>query len=211
MTTFLQLVVVGFSTGSVFAVVGMSLVLIYRTTGIVNFAQGMFAVLGGLLTFRLHDGGLPLWAASVAAVLLSGVAASFLAVVAFGFRRRTTSLASLIITLGASFVAEALLLLWLGDIPRSYPGVSAHAWDLGGVLVQPQYVLIAGVALAAALGLTVVPAADDRRAGARRVLRLAPRRRARGAERPLDRGGRVRVRRRRSRPSRARCSRRATR
>ena len=52
MTTFLQLVVVGLSTGSVFAVVGMTLVLVYRTTGIVNFAQGMFAVLGALVTFR---------------------------------------------------------------------------------------------------------------------------------------------------------------
>ena len=41
MTEFLQLVVVGFSTGSAFALVGMSLVLVYRTTGIVNFAQGL--------------------------------------------------------------------------------------------------------------------------------------------------------------------------
>src|SRR4029453_10731481 len=60
MTTFLQLIVVGLSTGSVFAVVGMSLVLIYRTTGIVNFAQGIFAVLGALLTFRF-DEWLPVW------------------------------------------------------------------------------------------------------------------------------------------------------
>ncbi len=52
-TTFFQLVVVGISTGSVFAIVGMSLVLVYRATGIVNFAQGVFAVLGGLLTYSL--------------------------------------------------------------------------------------------------------------------------------------------------------------
>ena len=45
-TTFFQLVVVGLSTGSVFAIVGMSLVLVYRATGIVNFAQGVFAVAG---------------------------------------------------------------------------------------------------------------------------------------------------------------------
>jgi branched-chain amino acid transport system permease protein len=154
MTTFLQLVVVGFSTGSVFAVVGMSLVVVYRTTGIVNFAQGVFAVLGALLTFRLHD-WLPLWLAGAVAVGLAAVAGSVLAVVAFGFRRRTTPLASLIITLGVSFVAEALLLLWFGDVPHSYGGISAHAWNLGGVLVQPQYVLIAAVALAAAVGLTV--------------------------------------------------------
>jgi len=153
MTQFLQLLVVGLSTGSVFAVVGMSIVLIYRTTGIVNFAQGVFTVLGALLTFRLHEAALPLWLAGAFAVALAGVAGSVLAVVAFGFRRSTTPLASLIITLGASFVAEALLLLWLGDIPRSYGGISDHAWDIGGVLVQPQYVLIAAVALAAAAGL----------------------------------------------------------
>jgi branched-chain amino acid transport system permease protein len=153
-TTFLQLVVVGFSTGSVFAAVGMALVLVYRTTGIVNFAQGNFAVLGALLTFKLND-WLPLWVAGAAAVALAAVAGSALGVVAFGFRRRTTPLASLIITLGASFVAEALLLLGFGDVPHSYPGISAHAWDVGGVLVEPQYVLIAGVALAAAAGLTV--------------------------------------------------------
>ena len=50
-TTFFQLVVVGISTGSVFALVGIALVLVYRTTGIVNFAQGVFAVIGGLLSF----------------------------------------------------------------------------------------------------------------------------------------------------------------
>jgi branched-chain amino acid transport system permease protein len=153
-TTFLQLVVVGLSTGSVFAAVGMSLVLVYRTTGIVNFAQGVFAVLGALLTFRLHD-ALPLWLAGAAAVGVAAVAGSVLAVVSLGFRGRTTPLASLIVTLGVSFVAEAVLLLGFGDIPRSYPGISAHAWNLGGVLVQPQYVLIAAVALVAAVGLTL--------------------------------------------------------
>ena len=55
MTEFLQLLVVGLSTGSAFALVGMSLVLVYRTTGIVNFAQGVFAVIGGLFTFQLSD------------------------------------------------------------------------------------------------------------------------------------------------------------
>ena len=51
----MQLVVVGLSTGSAFALVGIGLVLVYRTTGIVNFAQGVFAVIGGLVTFRLAD------------------------------------------------------------------------------------------------------------------------------------------------------------
>ena len=154
MTTFLQLITVGLSTGSVFAVVGVSLVLIYRTTGIVNFAQGIFAVLGALLTFQF-DQWLPLWLAGAVAIFLAAVAGSLLAVLAFGFSRRTTALASLIITLGASFIAEAALLLAFGDIPRSYPGITDHAWNIENVLVQPQYVLIAAVALLAAIGLTL--------------------------------------------------------
>ena len=153
MTTFLQLVVIGLSTGSAFALVGMSLVLVYRTTGIVNFAQGVFAVMGGLFTFQLSD-DMPL-ALALVSILIAAFAASILAVVAVGFRRRTTSLASTIITLGAAFLAQALLLLKFGDIPRSYPGISDRAWNVGGVLIQPQYVLIAGVALLAAIALTL--------------------------------------------------------
>jgi branched-chain amino acid transport system permease protein len=154
MIEFLQLVVVGLSTGSAFALVGMSLVLVYRTTGIVNFAQGVFAVLGGLFTFKFSD-DLPLVLAMVVAIVIAAVVSSALAVVAVGFRDRTTALASTIITLGAAFLAQALLLLEFGDIPRSYPGVSDRAWDVGGVLIQPQYVLIAGVALLGAAALTL--------------------------------------------------------
>ena len=88
-------------------------------------------------------------------VLLAAFLSSIVAVVAVGFRDRTTSLASTIITLGVAFLAQALLLLEFGDIPRSYPGISDRAWDIGGVLVQPQYVLIAGVAILCAVALTL--------------------------------------------------------
>jgi branched-chain amino acid transport system permease protein len=153
-STFLQLVVVGISTGSVFAIVGMSLVLVFRTTGIVNFAQGVFAVLGGLLTYGLGK-HLPLALAAVLATLLTAFLATIVAVVSVGIRGRTTLLASLIITVGIALVAEAILLAAFGEVPRSYSGVSDRAWDIGGVLVQPQYVLMAIVALLAAVGLTL--------------------------------------------------------
>ncbi len=154
MTTFFQLVVVGISTGSVFAIVGMSLVLVFRATGIVNFAQGVFAVLGGLLTYSLGQ-HMPLVVAAVLATVVSAVAATIVAVVAVGFRGRTTPLASLIITVGIALLAEAILLTSFGEIPRSYSAVSDHAWDVGGVLVQPQYAVLTAVALGAAVGLTL--------------------------------------------------------
>jgi len=137
----------------VFAIVGMSLVLVYRSTGIVNFAQGVFAVLGGLLTYEL-GGHMSLVLAAVLATLISAVAATVVAVVAVGFRGRTTPLASLIITVGIALLAEAVLLAAFGEVPRSYSAVSDRAWDIGGVLVQPQYAVLAAVALGSAVGLT---------------------------------------------------------
>jgi branched-chain amino acid transport system permease protein len=174
LTEFLQLVVVGLSTGSAFALVGIGMVLIYRTTGIVNFAQGSFAVLGGLFMVGLVDDvhGIVAGAITVLLVALVGGAVGFVAV---GFRSRTTPLASLIITLGLALGISSLTLLAFGDRPHTYPTIFERAWSIGGVLVQPQYVFVAGVTVLAATLLTLglqrtiagqalVACADSRRA-----------------------------------------------
>ena len=174
MTEFLQLVVVGVSTGSAFALVGIGMVLIFRTTGIVNFAQGSFAVLGGLFMVELVDDMHGLLAGFVSVVVVAFVG-SLVGFVAVGFRRRTTPLASLIITLGIALLIASLSLLAFGDRPHTYPTIFERAWDIEGVFVQPQYVLVAGVTLLAALLLTLglqrtiagqalVACADSRRA-----------------------------------------------
>ena len=145
--------VVGVSTGSLFAIVGMSLVLIFKATGIVNFAQGVFAVLGGLLTYGLGK-HMSLALAAVLATVITALIATIVAVVAVGVRGRTTPLASLVITVGIALFAEAVLLAAFGEVPRSYSAVSDRAWDVAGVLIQPQYAVLTVVALGAAVGLT---------------------------------------------------------
>ena len=156
MTEFTQLVVIGLSTGSAFALVGVSFALIYRTTNIVNFAQGSFAVLGGQFTVWLVDREWPTAAAAIVAVLLVTAVGALVGLVAVGIRGLTTPLASLVITLGVAFVAQALQLLAFGDRPHTYPAISERAWTVQGVVVQPQYVLIAGVTVVATLLLTLV-------------------------------------------------------
>ena len=137
----LQLVVVGISTGSVFAIVGMSLVLIYRATGIVNFAQGVFAVLGGLLTYSLGE-HMPLFFAAVLATLVTALIATLVAVVAVGVRGRTTPLASLIVTVGIAAAHPATLTVGidhaLRKVLRCYYSVhdsqlrspKLHSWNM---------------------------------------------------------------------------------
>jgi branched-chain amino acid transport system permease protein len=171
---FLQLVVVGISTGSAFALVGIGMVLIYRTTNIVNFAQGAFAVMGGLFMAGLVD-DLPRGVAATITVLLVAVIGAAMGFVAVGFRGRTTSLASLIITLGLALLVSSINLLGFGDRPHTFATFFDRAWDVGGVLIQPQYAIVAGVTALAALLLTLglqrtiagqalVACADSRRA-----------------------------------------------
>ncbi len=174
MTKFIQLVVVGVSIGSAFGLVGIGMVLIFRTTSIVNFAQGAFAVLGGLFMVSLVDDVHGLVAGTVA-VILTALIGGVMGMVAVGFRNRTTALASLIITLGLALLVSSLNLLAFGDRPHTYPTIFERAWNIGGVFVQPQYAILVGVTLVAAFGLTVglqrtiagqalVACADSRRA-----------------------------------------------
>ena len=156
MTEFIQLVVIGLSTGSAFALVGISFALIYRTTNIVNFAQGAFAVLGGQFTVWLVDKEWPTAAAAIVAVLLVTAVGALIGLLAVGIRGLTTPLASLVITLGVAFVIQALQLLAFGDRPHTYPSVSGRVWTVQDVVVQPQYVLIAAVTVVATLLLTLV-------------------------------------------------------
>jgi branched-chain amino acid transport system permease protein len=155
-TEFVQLVVIGLSTGSAFALVGISFALIYRTTTIVNFAQGAFAVLGGQFTVWLVGKEWPTAAAAIIAVLLVTAVGALVGLIAVGIRGLTTPLASLVITLGVAFVLQALQLLAFGDRPHTYPAISERVWTVQGVVVQPQYVLIAAVTVAATLLLTLL-------------------------------------------------------
>ncbi|MGH2927539.1 MAG: branched-chain amino acid ABC transporter permease [Solirubrobacteraceae bacterium] len=152
MTTFIQLVVSGIGAGAAYSLVGIGMVLVFRTTGIINFAQGAFAVIGGLVTAQLA-GQMPVALAALIAVAISiavGVAMGFVSV---GRRGITTPLASLIITIGLAFLAEAVELIVFGDNPLTFPAIGQRAWHVGGILVEPQYALTFGLAVAFAVAL----------------------------------------------------------
>ncbi|MEK7838877.1 MAG: branched-chain amino acid ABC transporter permease, partial [candidate division NC10 bacterium] len=71
----LQLSLSGLATGSIYALIALGFVTIYNVTGIINFAQGEFAMLGPMVLISLGPLGLPLplgVAVAVAAVTLTG-------------------------------------------------------------------------------------------------------------------------------------------
>lgn len=72
MGTFIQLVIDGLSTGSIYAALALAIVLVNQATGLINFAQGGMAVLSAYIAWQLTQWGIPL----ILAILIS-IAASF--------------------------------------------------------------------------------------------------------------------------------------
>jgi branched-chain amino acid transport system permease protein len=73
MGKFVQLVVDGLSTGSVYAALALAIVLVHQATGLINFAQGGMAVLSAYVVWWLTNQGLPLLAAILVAIVFSVV------------------------------------------------------------------------------------------------------------------------------------------
>jgi len=71
MDRFVQLVVDGIAIGSVYGALALALVLIFRSTGIVNFAQGEMAMFSTFIAWGLVQGGVPLGLALVATLAIS--------------------------------------------------------------------------------------------------------------------------------------------
>ena len=63
-TQLAQQIVIGLSSGGVWATLAVALVLIYRSTGVVNFAQGEMAMFSTFIAWSLVHHGLSYWAPS---------------------------------------------------------------------------------------------------------------------------------------------------
>ena len=63
----LQFLVTGLATGSVYALVGLGIVLVHQVTGIINFAQGEFVMVAALTFAMLNEKGLGLVPAALSA------------------------------------------------------------------------------------------------------------------------------------------------
>jgi len=146
----LQLLFTGIGVGSIYALVALGFVLIYRATNVVNFAQGDFAMLGAFSMVVLAiDFGLPYWLSiilTLIALLLFG--AIFNLAVYYPLRNRSF-LPVIISTIGASILLENGVLAAYGPRPQSLPTVfSGQGITIGDVFLDSQYLLIIGLTAA---------------------------------------------------------------
>ena len=143
----LQLLFTGLGVGSIYALVALGFVLIYRATNVVNFAQGDFAMLGAFsMVVLCVDLELPYWLGiliTLAAMLAFG--ALFNSAVYYPLRNRGFQ-PVIISTIGASILLENGVLAAYGPRPQTLPGfLSFPGFSVGLIFFDSQYLLILGV------------------------------------------------------------------
>src|ERR1041385_4324105 len=108
MAEFLQFAFAGLTTGAVYALVALGFTLIYNSSGIINFAQGEFVMLGGMVTVFAALAGVPLfWAALLAIVVTSAIGVA-LHRCAIEPARGASPVVLIMITIGASIFLQGL-------------------------------------------------------------------------------------------------------
>lgn len=159
MQTFVALAFSAAAYGAVLALAALGFLVLYKATGVVNFAHGDLITLGGYIAlwFVVDVGTSSTVVAYLAAVLTMFVIGVILERIAYAPLRRRPHLTVLIATLAAALVIRAAISLWQGSTPQRLPS-PADQWTvtIAGASIAGQRLLIlgvAGVAVAAVLWL----------------------------------------------------------
>ncbi|GFO63301.1 branched-chain amino acid ABC transporter permease [Geomonas paludis] len=149
-----QFVISGLATGSIYALIGLSFAIIFNSTGIINFAQGEFVMLGGVLTiFSLNVLHLPLLAAILVAVAVTTVIGLVFERLAIRPLKNATPLMLIIITIGASILIRGLVMLLWGKDTQALPAFSGtDPISVAGATLLPQHLWIFGVTVLVIIG-----------------------------------------------------------
>ena len=134
MELFLARLFDGLSSGSTYAVIAVALVLIYKATTLINFAQGELAMLGSFFAYVLAvEQGIPLYLAVLLAMILSAALAAVIERVLIRPFDPADHLPLVIITLGLFLVINAVAGMVWGFDPRRFPRMfpEGNLWTMG--------------------------------------------------------------------------------
>jgi len=150
MTDFIQMVVSGIAVGSSYALMGLAMVIIYKTSEVLNFAQGEMALISTFFTYLLLEThGVPFYLAFPGALAFAAFLGAFLEFTVLRRAKEPTVLGMIIITLGLEMILMGLVSWKFGADPKTLPfPISAYSSVMiGNVFVSSLEVLTLVVAL----------------------------------------------------------------
>lgn len=155
MELFLQQVLDGIATGALYGSLALSIVLVYRASGIVNFAQGEMAMFAAFLTWQAHSWGVPLVLAILLAMAVAfafGAGVERVLIRPFG-TTAAAHLSLIIVTLGLMLVLTSAAGWTWGYLVKQVPPVFGEGVvDVGAAAMSRQALgIIVAVAVMSAI------------------------------------------------------------
>jgi branched-chain amino acid transport system permease protein len=146
----LQLLVAGITAGAVYGLIGLGYVTVFRTSRVVNMAQGSFVMLGALLTYSFFSElGWPFWLAAPAAILVVVGVSLLMYTVVIAPIMKVSLVAMILATIGVGLLLENLALLRWGGYGKSVPFFTGDTpFIVGGVAIRPQSLWVLALTLA---------------------------------------------------------------
>jgi branched-chain amino acid transport system permease protein len=152
-----QYLITGITVGSIYAMVAVGFNIIYNVTEIINFAQGEFVMLGGLImVFFNVTLGLPLIMAFPSTVILVTLVGILLDRLAIRPIRQPSVLTLIIATIAASILLKGAAMFIWGKDPYDLPAFSGrNPITLFGAVIQPQYLWVIGFLIVIVIILSI--------------------------------------------------------
>jgi branched-chain amino acid transport system permease protein len=149
---FAQLTVQGLALGAVYGSLALALVLVYRATHVVNFAQGELAMATTYVAYQLIKWGLTYWEAFFATLAIAFVLGVSLEVVLVRPVQHRSVIAAVIVTVGLFILIDGVVnWIWGGDFKFMPPPFGTKTYDVGGVSIARLYPGMFGVVLVSVL------------------------------------------------------------
>jgi branched-chain amino acid transport system permease protein len=156
MAEFFQFLMSGLTVGAVYALVALGFTLVYNASDVVNFAQGEFVMLGGMVTVFVAAAGVPLPLAALIAVVAAVAVGLLLYWLAIEPARGASAVTLIIITIGASILLRGAAQILFDKQFHKLPSFSGDTpINLFGAAVQPQSFWVLGGAAVIVLLLYV--------------------------------------------------------
>jgi branched-chain amino acid transport system permease protein len=152
---FVALTASGIAYGAVLSLVALGFLVLYKATGVINFAHGDLVTLGAYFgVWAVTDLGLPTVPGYVLALAMMALVGLIIERVAYAPLRRRPEMVVVIATLAAAIVIRGFIAVWQGSEPKSLTTpVGGGALEVAGASISYQRLLIIGVGAIAVLGL----------------------------------------------------------
>lgn len=139
MTLFLERLISGLTNGSIYAILALALVVVFRATGTINFAQGELALFTTFVAWWLTTMSWPIWAAIGAALALGFLLGALMERLLIRPVQRRSDMAVLIVALGLFTGLNSLAgMLWGSEtkiMPSPFPNGPTDYISVGGARV----------------------------------------------------------------------------